>query len=60
MRLLRLCLLILALRLFLSDPIMIYVSFVVFSIGRMVGYPYGLTGKYVTIFCAKSQAESEF
>ena len=36
MRLLRLCLLILALRLFLSDPIMIYVSFVVFSIGRIV------------------------
>lgn len=60
MRLLRLCLLILALRLFLSDPIMIYVSFVVFSIGRMVSSPGGLTGKYVTIFCSKSQAESEF
>lgn len=60
MRLLRLCLLILALRLFLSDPIMIYVSFVVFSIWENCRQPQGLTGEYVTIFYPKSQAESEF
>ena len=39
---------------------MIYVSFVVFSIGRIIGYPYGLTGEYETIFYMKSQVESEF
>lgn len=39
---------------------MIYVSFVVFSIGRIVGQHDGLTGEYETIFYSKSQAKSEF
>ena len=76
MRLLRLCLLILALRLFLSDPIIVYDSFVVSLTGELsrrqnvssckraqAAACWGfpnLTGQYVTPKLQKSQAERVF
>ena len=76
MRLLRLCLLILALRLFLSDPIIVYDSFVVSLKGELSRKrnisvcnriprtacwgSLNLTGQYVTPKLQKSQAESVF
>ena len=74
MRLLRLCLLILALRLFLSDPIMCYDVVCCFSFGRgFVSSPacpaepaapmcsglLKLSGEYVTTFWGESQAERD-
>ena len=54
MRLLRLCLLILALRLFLSDPIMCYDFVCCFSCGENFRcqhlWVFDMTGTYVTIF----------